>query len=380
MRGTFVQDGSRLIRTFDSEQLWIEPWGANSLRIRATHRSRMNDEDWALLAPEPTDPEITIADSLATIRNGRIEARVSEHGVLEFRNQRGELLLREYVRRRDSDPPRSPLKISPRDFKGIVGGDYSLTQRFESDPSERIFGMGQYQQELLDLKGCQLELAHRNSQVSIPFALSSLGYGLLWNNPAIGRVVFGRNITEWHAQSTPQLDYWITAGDTPAEIEEAYATATGKVPLMPEFATGYWQSRLRYQTQEELPRRRARAPPPRAPHEPHRCRLLPLAEAGRLALRPTLLARSRGDGRRAPVSRDRADGLDLAYGRQDRRSLPRNAPGRLPDPHRARHANDDGVLRQHPVRRRHQPGRAALLLERHQRELLESRRSRLLAR
>lgn len=76
--------------------------------------------------------------------------------------------------------------------------------------------------------------------------------GFLWNNPAVGRVNFGKNITTWEAFSSKKLDYWITAGDTPAEIEEAYANATGKVPMMPEYAMGFWQCKLRYQTQEEL--------------------------------------------------------------------------------------------------------------------------------
>lgn len=101
--------------------------------------------------------------------------------------------------------------------------------------------MGQYQQPYLDVKGADLELAHRNSQASVPFMLSSLGYGFLWNNPAVGRVNFGKNITTWEAFSSKKLDYWITAGDTPAEIEEAYANATGKVPMMPEYAMGFWQ-------------------------------------------------------------------------------------------------------------------------------------------
>lgn len=86
--------------------------------------------------------------------------------------------------------------------------------------------MGQYQQANLDLKGCVLELAQRNSQASVPFMLSSLGYGFLWNNPAVGRVTFAQNVTEWEAQVSEQLDYWITAGDTPAEISRAYALAT----------------------------------------------------------------------------------------------------------------------------------------------------------
>ncbi|MCU6429150.1 family 31 glucosidase, partial [Enterobacter sichuanensis] len=144
------------------------------------------------------------------------------------------------------------LEVEAREFCPIPGGDYHLTMRFVSDPDEKIYGMGQYQQPYLNLKGTDLELAQRNSQASVPFALSSLGYGFLWNNPAVGRVVFGKNITSWEAVSTKVLDYWITAGDTPAEIEEAYASVTGTVPMMPEFAMGFWQCKLRYQTQEEL--------------------------------------------------------------------------------------------------------------------------------
>lgn len=75
---------------------------------------------------------------------------------------------------------------------------------------------------------------------------------MLWHNPAIGRASFGKNITEWHAESTKQLDYWITAGDTPRDIVECYAKATGTVPMMPEYGLGFWQSKLRYSTQAQL--------------------------------------------------------------------------------------------------------------------------------
>ena len=49
-----------------------------------------------------------------------------------------------------------------------------------------------------------------------------------------------------------KLDYYITAGDTPAEIEKQYALVTGFSPMMPEYGMGYWQCKLRYRTQEEL--------------------------------------------------------------------------------------------------------------------------------
>ncbi len=112
--------------------------------------------------------------------------------------------------------------------------------------------MGQYQQRYLNLKGTELELAHRNSQASVPFYLSSLGYGFLWNNPSIGRASFAKNGTTWRASSSEVLDYWIVAADKPAEILERYSGATGRAPMMPDFAMGFWQCKLRYQTQEEL--------------------------------------------------------------------------------------------------------------------------------
>jgi alpha-D-xyloside xylohydrolase len=52
--------------------------------------------------------------------------------------------------------------------------------------------------------------------------------------------------------STKTLDYWVTSGSTPSKIVEQYADVTGKVPMMPEYGLGFWQCKLRYQTQEEL--------------------------------------------------------------------------------------------------------------------------------
>ena len=253
--GYFEQKGDALCYRYEAERLIIEPWGENSLRVRASKMPEMPEDDWALLPPErPGTPVIEVREDGGTITNGKITAVLNLIGKLEIYNHKGELLLNEYVRNRKDmyGETCSSIEVEAREYKPIIGGDYQITMRFVSNPNEKIYGMGQYQQPCLDLKGADLELAHRNSQASVPFMLSSLGYGFLWNNPAVGRVCFGKNITTWEAKSAKKLDYWVTAGDTPAEIEEAYANATGKVPMMPDYAMGFWQCKLRYQTQEEL--------------------------------------------------------------------------------------------------------------------------------
>lgn len=237
----------KIIYHYDAEELWIEPWGENAVRVRATKTNQLPKQNWALIEQDKVQLQIYKDNNGAIMHNGKLTVKISNSGKITMYNQNNSLLLKEY------DTKFSAVNIEAREFVPNIGGDYHLTMRFESlDKNEKIYGMGQYQQPYLDLKGLDLELAHRNSQASVPFALSSLGYGFLWNNPSIGRVVFGKNTTSFEALATKVLDYWFVAGDTPAEIEEAYAKVTGTVPMMPEYGLGFWQCKLRYQTQEEL--------------------------------------------------------------------------------------------------------------------------------
>ncbi|MBO4368200.1 MAG: family 31 glucosidase, partial [Clostridia bacterium] len=248
------QEGNALIMRKDTELLRIEPWGPSALRVRAVRGTDFPDEDWALLPQENDEtPVIRIENGEGTISHGRLTARISEAGMLYFSNAQGKPLLREFWRSRGAHfEITSALEMPARDFSGMRGGDFELTVRFEAKEGEHIYGMGQYQDGMIDKKGCVLELAHRNSQASVPFYISDQGYGFLWNNPSIGRVTFAKNRTEWYASSTKAMDYWITASDYPSEIMASYADATGHPPMMPDYVMGFWQCKLRYRTQEEL--------------------------------------------------------------------------------------------------------------------------------
>lgn len=244
-----IENGNLLFKS-DGETLMIEPWGENSFRIRSCILGSFPESIGALEEQKKLSCEIKTENTSATITNGKIQARLNvdswrENLQISFYDKNGHLLLREIS-------PGGSQFLKARNFKALQGGNYALKVSFESNAEEKIYGMGQYQQEILNLKGCHLELAHRNSQASIPFYISSLGYGFLWNNPAIGEVFFGENKTQWTAHSTKCMDYWITAGDSPAEIEESYANVTGKVPMMPEYGLGFWQCKLRYHNEEEV--------------------------------------------------------------------------------------------------------------------------------
>lgn len=256
---------NKLIREYDGEKIQIEAFGENSLRVRVTRLNSFSENDWALLpqkeqnvqisitqnkrekdAPKVNSEERNVGDGAVMI-NGKIKATITKEGKLIFENNQGDVLLKELECDRHSS-----LGIHSRELKSLSGGNFKASLKFESDPEEKLFGMGQYQNGIFNLKGSILELAQRNSQASVPFVYSSLGYGFFWNNPAIGKASFGMNMTEWEAESTKQIDFWITAGDSPEEVVQRYADVTGKTPMMPEYGLGFWQCKLRYQTQEEL--------------------------------------------------------------------------------------------------------------------------------
>ena len=234
-------------------RLSIVGWGENSLRVRAGLGVIDESTDWALLEPKGSNVSVEVNESLATVTNGDIiceislspDAVSSQAWTISYRSKStGKELTAEnhhrFKRWRG-------VYLKPR------GGDtFACEARFKAYDGERIYGLGQHQHGRLDNKGCVIELLQRNTEVCIPFMVSTRGYGFLWNNPAVGRVELGHNGTNWVADRTRQMDYWITAGRTPAQIMRQYAEATGYPPMMPEYATGFWQCKLRYRTQDEL--------------------------------------------------------------------------------------------------------------------------------
>ena len=235
------------------EVIHVQAWGANSLRVRAAIHTISTADHGALDEPPGASTcSVVIDGDSAEVTHGKIHAVASldrseaipEVHLAYFDATTGKELLRE--ERQHFWAPGARVHLGDR------AGDYELHQQFAAYDDELLFGMGQRTHGRLNLKGLGLDLIQRNGEVNIPFVLSNRGYGFLWNLPAIGRVEFGVNATRWQVGQARQIDYWITAGETPAAILASYADATGHVPELPAWASGFWQSKLRYSTQEEL--------------------------------------------------------------------------------------------------------------------------------
>lgn len=227
----------------EGEKVQIEAYGEHIIRVRAS-KGEIEDLNWTLLPPKEDQASVSEEGDNVVLENGGIRAVVSSDGKIAFKNQAGEVLFEELWR--------NERDIDARVLRGHVGGSSHIELHLRQYAGEHFYGLGQEAHDLFDLKGAMLDLCQQNTKSTIPFVMSSRGYGFIWNNPAIGRVEFGTSGTRWVAESARQMDYLVIAGDTPGEIEHRYCEVTGYAPEFPEWATGLWQSKLRYETQDEL--------------------------------------------------------------------------------------------------------------------------------
>ncbi len=183
----------------DGETLVVQAWGRRQPAACARPASApIVDTDFALLEPAP----LAVDDRRSTATSRRCATAGSPPccgpaGTWTSRSAtRCRALHRGVPRRGRRDPAqgagrgRLAQAQGPRLHRRSSAATTRSRRRSRPNPGEKLYGMGQYQQDILDLKGSTFELAHRNSQASVPFVLSSAGYGFFWHNPAIGRATF----------------------------------------------------------------------------------------------------------------------------------------------------------------------------------------------
>ena len=244
--GKIKLEQNRLVFQRRDELVVIEPYGKNCLRCRMTRNSRISDENWTLLPPA-TESECKIEgdEKVASITNGDIKAVIEAGfpwygGVISY-YRKGKLILK---RKQEAD--------YVNDYVHTEGDNYAIRVNFEANEGEHFYGLGQEGEDAFDRKGSTCSLLHYNTKSTLPFLYSSLGYGFFWNSPAPGRCETTRNRTLWFSDSAYQADFLIFSGDTPADVMKTYADLTGYASKFPAWAAGFWQCKLRYESQEEL--------------------------------------------------------------------------------------------------------------------------------
>jgi len=239
----FSAQGNSLVLRRDKELVILEPWGPDCLRFRSTPSQQMQEENWNLREPSNVACTLEIGEKESKIINGNLTATINDQGKVTF------FICGKTILEEQSE---FAFNYRFREYWTVKDEKYRARVVFKANSSEHFYGLGQEQNDCFDLKGSTSELIHKNAKSSIPFIYSSLGFGFLWNNPSIGRCELTHNHTLWESNVTEKIDYLVLGGTTPANVMKQYAEISGYAPKFPQWASGFWQSKLRYEDQEEL--------------------------------------------------------------------------------------------------------------------------------
>jgi len=126
---------------------------------------------------------------------------------------------------------------------------------FNSPLTEGLFGLGQHQQSVMNYKSKILVLDQQNTEIALPFMVTTSGYGLLWDNYSLTN--FKGNVAsntkyQFSSESGKMVDYYFMYGPELDNVIAQYRTASGAAPLFPKWAYGLFQSKDKYSTQVEI--------------------------------------------------------------------------------------------------------------------------------
>ena len=142
-----------------------------------------------------------------------------------------------------------------RDFKrSEAGGEQCLEviQRFIPTADEAIYGLGQYQNGIMNYRGKSVLLLQANMDIVNPFLVSTNGYGILWDNYSSTKFEDTDEGYSFMSEVGDASDYYFVYGRSMDEVVSGYRKLTGNVPMFGKWVYGFWQSKERYKSFDEL--------------------------------------------------------------------------------------------------------------------------------
>lgn len=205
----------------------------------------------AILEPQCADGKVRLTASPAYlgISSPVMEVRVDRHtGLVSFYDSKGLLLLDEHSNVDNADPALRSVY-----FDTPAGGDV-------------FYGAGE-RGHSLKLNGDTLTMYNRQNygytegdprirqmNITVPYFVSSRGYGVLFDDYNKSQLVLGDKIISYTSANTSRpISYYFICGPegTIASATEQYTALTGRQELPPFWAMGYITSKYGYHNQAE---------------------------------------------------------------------------------------------------------------------------------
>lgn len=194
-----------------------------------------------IMQPQAVDLSINQDGGAVKMKSSSICAVIGKDGKVTFTDINGKPLLSE-----------NTWSHTPCEHK-VDEGKFKVSQSYNLDPDEVIFGLGQRQCPVLNQRGQDVRIWCGNTNITIPYFTSAKGYGLYWDNAGDSRFTDKDNKATFTSEVAPEVDYYFIYKDgTQDGVIAGIRSLTGEATMFPIQMLGHWQCRERYKSSDEL--------------------------------------------------------------------------------------------------------------------------------
>ncbi len=239
--------------------------------VSREHRSKAIEGEKAVDAPFTVEDETGEGGRCVAVSTDSVIAKIYDGFKVDFYAADGRVLCRDYRGERKraaglSDEMKALKAAEGHQVEEEDGSEgIQVIKRMEGD--ESFYGLGD-KTGFLDKRGYEYVMWNTDDpdpQVdnfkslykSIPFFITlrkDAVFGLFFDNPYRSCFDMGKESDDyyWYGVSDGNLDYYLIAGDSMAEVLGNYTYLTGTAPLPQKWTLGYHQSRWSYMSEEEI--------------------------------------------------------------------------------------------------------------------------------
>jgi alpha-D-xyloside xylohydrolase len=227
-----------------SVEVEVKFYGPSTVRILKWPEGKpfIKESLSVIKTPQKTAFSVTQQGDELSLKSTNLKVYLNlKNGKISFITPSGVNLLNEKV---------SGSKFTDFDDSGIK--TFSVTQSYILDKDEAIYGLGQQQQGKMVQRNLKLNMVQGNTDDYIPFFLSDKGYGLFWDNYSPTTFTDNQEETSFSSEVGDCADYYFMYGSNADGVIALMRDLTGQAPMFPLWTFGFWQSKERYKSQDEL--------------------------------------------------------------------------------------------------------------------------------
>ncbi|HRZ96725.1 MAG TPA: glycoside hydrolase family 31 protein [Paludibacter sp.] len=230
--------------SINSTDVEIQFFGPSTVRVLKSPVGKPFTKESLTVTMKPQAIKLAISqqDEVISIKSNKLKVEVDvKTGKIAYSSPAGAVLLSE-----------KESGASFTDFNDAGSKTFTINQLFTLDKNEDIYGLGQQQRGNLSLRNAKINMVQGNTDDYVPFLVSTKGYGLFWDNYSPTFFEVKPESISFRSEVGDCIDYYFMLGGNIDGSIAGMRELSGQAPMFPLWTFGYWQSKERYKSQNEL--------------------------------------------------------------------------------------------------------------------------------